>query len=590
MRHHRLRTAAGRVTAAVVLAVGAPAHAYVFDLNASGEVRRWSLENPDDRVRTTSVNRSTRAIIYRLDPAGYSATNTAAELDAVRTAFDLWQQVPGTRVRFEEGPGIPGVEDVNSSDHVNSVFWARTALVNGGRDSVRGVLGLTYVASFRDGNVIFDADTVFNAVDFTWFTDFSDPTTQKVFVEAIALHEAGHLLGLQHSPVGGATMLVGGEYGVNAQVGLAIDDRAAAWGLYPDSDRSRQVGRVNGRVMAGGQPVFGAAVFAENPLGEVFAGTVTTSEGRYELGGLPAGGYTVRVAPLDPATSLNYLIRGLDISTAYGGAQTLFSPSDDRPVTVNAGGGTGNVDFEVFGGAPPRVARVMKPAANLNAPTYSSYPVSLVPDGQRRYLGVLTTARASTDLRLEITGNDFEAGPVEVRTNALPGLNLVALPVVFATNATPGLRSLRLWNGSQFGWAHGFLEVLPPFPDINGDGLDDRFQRTYWTRFTQPAAAPGADPDNDGFDNAWEHRTGSVPTDPASARFEIQSVRVTEAGSVIRSEAAPGRRFQLWGREVVGDAPWEEVGGPVTAAAQSVEFTDPTSTRSVRFYRVELVP
>ncbi len=206
--------------------------AFVGEQNAAGQWRRWSLNPTDARVPVTSVNRSTRAIVYRLDRAGSHQGEGARDLDAVRTAFDLWQQASGTVLRFEEGALVEGTRDINSSDGFNTLFWTTNLLVNGGRDSLSGVLALTYVASFADGNVIFDSDTVFNAAQFRWSTDGLSSQTQSPFVEAIALHEIGHALGLRHSPVGGATMLFVGDQGVNSQVGLSQDEISAANTLY----------------------------------------------------------------------------------------------------------------------------------------------------------------------------------------------------------------------------------------------------------------------------------------------------------------------------------------------------------------------
>jgi hypothetical protein len=157
-------------------------------------------------------------------------------------------------------------------------------------------------------------------------------------------------------------------------------------------------------------------------------------------------------------------------------------------------------------------------------------------------------------------------------------------------SATPGLRSFRLQRGPDFAWAHGFLEVLSPFPDVNFDGLDDRFQRRYWPRFTSAEASPTADPDDDGFANAWEFATGSDPTNRLSAVFEVQSVRVTAAGARVVSRTARGKRFQLHTRDTLPGAEWRPVGVGVTATGDTTEFLDPEATTAVRFYRVQLIP
>jgi hypothetical protein len=265
---------------ALVAFAAAEAGAFVFDINASGQARRWVLQPPDGRVPTTAVNRSTRAIIYRLDGAAYSETNTVAELDAIRAAFDQWQR-PDSHLRFEEGPLLSNVQDVDSNDGVNSLFWARTLFVNGGRDNLSGVTALTYVKSFADGNVIAEADTVFNGAQFRWFTDYFDNARQDQFVEAIALHEIGHFIGLRHSPVGGATMLFAGDFGVNSQLGLSEDERCALRALYPAQGINPAPARINGSVRAQGQAVFGAAVFAEDARGNVMAGTVSREDGSF---------------------------------------------------------------------------------------------------------------------------------------------------------------------------------------------------------------------------------------------------------------------------------------------------------------------
>jgi hypothetical protein len=572
-----------------VLALAPPALGFVSEVNQAGQVRRWALNPPDPRVGETAVNRATGAIIYRLDSAGYSETNTAAELNAIRVAFDQWQAIPATRVRFEEGPIVSGTIDINSTNFINTLFWTRTPFVNGGRDNLTGVLALTYVASFSSGNVIVDADMVFNGAQFRWFTDYNDATTQAAFIEAIALHEIGHLLGLRHSPVGGATMLFVGDLGVNSQVGLSEDEIAAARALYGTDEALGQVGRVQGVIRIGGLPVFGAAVFAQDLQGNLLSGTVTRSDGTYDMSGLMAGELLLRSSPLDPAVAANYLIRGAEIAGSYRTASTDFLPSADHAVTLGAGKGV-TVDMDLVSGNPLRIVRILRPTPSLATVSAANKPVAVQPAGQTMNLGVFATPPVDQPVQLSIPGDGLAVGTSEVLPGALAGLTLIAAPVTVARDATPGLRSFRLESGGRVAWAHGFLELLPPVPDVNFDGLDDQFQRSHWPRFTSPEAGPAADPDGDGFDNAWEYTTGSEPTDSQSAHFEVVSVEVSAEGARVRSQTAAGKRFQLMTRDTVPGAEWQAVGPAMLSTGDLSEFFDPGGTNAVRFYRVTLLP
>lgn len=579
----------GGASVLLVLAGVLSAPAFVGFLNTSGDYRRWALDPADRRVPTTAVDRRAGAIRVHLDEAGWSRTNAAAELDAVRAAFDLWQGVGGARIQFQEGALVRGTGDVLGQDGTNTVFWATNLFLDGGRLSLSGLLALTVVRSYTDGNVIFDADIAFNGVQFRWFTNPEEPAGSRAFVEAIALHEIGHLLGLRHSPIGGATMLAVGDFGVNSQVGLSADEQAAARALYGVASPSPAPGRLRGKVRLDGNGILGAAVFAEDAAGNLAAATVSVADGSYDLPGLLPAAYTVRVAPLDPISATTYLVRGLDIAADYAGARTDFLPPAETVVEIAAGKAR-TLDIAVTAGSPLRVVRLLRPSADLSSPSYNNKPVSVSPGGAGVWLGGLTPQAADPAMVLRVSGDGVAVGPTTVVANALGSLTLVAAPVTVGEGATPGLRSLGIGAGGQTAWAHGFLEVLTPFPDVNGDGFDDGFQRRYWTRFTASEAAPGSDPDGDGFSNAWEHATGTDPTDPASVRFAILSVQVSEAGARVRAETAAGRRFQLLTRETVPGSDWVAVGSSVHATGAEAEFLDGTATDRVRFYRVEMLP
>jgi hypothetical protein len=203
---------------------------FVVNQNELGNDRYWDLVNVNPAVSTNVVNPTSRAIRYFLASDAYSATNTAAELNAIRAAFAQWQAVPGTLLKFEDAGLVTGVTDVNNMDNQNVIFWKKNGtsyFVDGELDNFFGALALTYVSTFDD-NTIAEADTIINGTDYTWFTDFNSGSTFSYFIEASVLHEIGHFIGLAHSPVGGATMFTRGATGINTQAGLSGDEIAAA--------------------------------------------------------------------------------------------------------------------------------------------------------------------------------------------------------------------------------------------------------------------------------------------------------------------------------------------------------------------------
>ena len=84
---------------------------------------------------------------------------------------------------------------------------------------------------YFDDYTIVEADMVFNGVDNRWFADYNNSFSADNFVEAVALHEFGHFIGLQHSPLGAATMFSRTGAGVGLAVGLcALQAAVEPWG------------------------------------------------------------------------------------------------------------------------------------------------------------------------------------------------------------------------------------------------------------------------------------------------------------------------------------------------------------------------
>ena len=143
---------------------------------------------------------------------------------------------------------------------------------------------------------ITEADIVLNP-----YLQFSTDGTVGTFdLESTITHEIGHLLGLDHSPVIGATM--SDSYGKNgvynlpafAARTLASDDIAAVRSLYGPADSSDDCcGRVIGKLVIGGnKPAAGYSVWLEDADdGRVTAATFSATDGTFRLGGVLSGRY-----------------------------------------------------------------------------------------------------------------------------------------------------------------------------------------------------------------------------------------------------------------------------------------------------------
>jgi hypothetical protein len=563
--------------------------AFVARYDENGNALRWDLTAAHSQVHPNVLNPNTKAIRFFMGADAYSTANREAELNAVRASFDQWEAIPGTRLRFEEGGLMHGKLDVDTADNTNVVFWVKgSTVVNGGFDNIFGSIAVTFFDYFAD-HTLAEADIVLNGERYTWFTDFTDRINAAQFVESAMLHEIGHFLGLDHSPVGGASMLSRGATGVNTQAGLSSDEIAAARALYPDHNMQSSLGQVRGQVTLNGRGIKGAAVLVEDMAGNIVAGTVSRANGTYELPGLPAGMYQIRTAPLDPSMggSLNYLLRGVDIHPDYGDAETGFLPGTPSEIVLRAGGiVTRNVS--VAGGQLPfRITRIGHPSSLPGVFRIVNTP-GMIELGTSAYVGVYSPNLPASGADFIIPGDGITVGTPLFQQNASPGLHLIYAEVTIAEHATPGLRSLVIKHAGQTAYANGFLEILPPFPDFNFDGLDDYFQRKYFPLFTAPEAGPDADPDQDGFSNYGEYLAGTNPVD-ASSVLRIDSVRTDASGTVIGWKSAPGKRYQVQSRAQIVSRGWE-TSGTITAAGSFTEFLDPAAIQESKFYRVRAVP
>lgn len=168
---------------------------------------------------------------------------------------------------------------------------------------------------FNRNGYITEADIVLNP-----FQQFSSDGTFGTFdLEATLTHEIGHLLGLRHSSVLGATMADSfarmGTFGL-ADLGprtLAESDVAAVRDLYPlaANDAADCCAVVSGKLtVASGRAIGSLRVWAEEDgTGRVIGQTEAAADGTFALGGLPAGKYSLfwKTPPEAASTALGQL-------------------------------------------------------------------------------------------------------------------------------------------------------------------------------------------------------------------------------------------------------------------------------------------
>lgn len=268
------------VLLAVLLpAAGAHGYGFLYVPSSDGVPRRWNLAAlPDGRVPW-----------FAASAVGGNVTGDRAPLDVLQRAFASWEEVTTSTIRFAF-QGTRGTRDRNARDGVNLVTLGASENLG------TGVLAATFLSSDAAGTLV-DVDIVFGKSVAFGTSAAGDPGGYDL--EAIATHEVGHLLGLEHSGLSRATMVPFTDRGDVHQRTPHDDDRIAASVLYPEDGFFAATGSLSGRVTLAGAPVFLSHVVAADVNGPIVAGGYTAPDGSYRIDGLPPNVYVVYAEPLD---------------------------------------------------------------------------------------------------------------------------------------------------------------------------------------------------------------------------------------------------------------------------------------------------
>lgn len=182
-----------------------PAHGYCrTSTTSSSDVDGHVCTPPQKDDSGLPVYWGMPRVTYSLQKDASADVSLDAFRPVVRAAFDTWMAV-------DCGGEPPRIEVIEAEDAVCAKQEYNKELANAnivffqdqGWEGKQGQLALTTVTFQKSTGQIYDADMALNSADFLFATDGSPNAFDLL---SVLTHEAGHFLGLAHSPVAGATM------------------------------------------------------------------------------------------------------------------------------------------------------------------------------------------------------------------------------------------------------------------------------------------------------------------------------------------------------------------------------------------------
>jgi Matrixin/IPT/TIG domain len=370
-----------------------------------------------------------------LDPASFEGMDPEAVRSAAQLAMSRWNEVDRSALNFSLGADKPGA-DYNDGDHV--IYYDadnRSGWFLGGSLTV----ALTpIIYNTGDGKII-DIDVLFNGRRWNFDTQSG---TAAFDIQDVLTHELGHVAGLDHSPVHGASMWPYVSPGQWLHRSLTRDDQSGAVAVA----REGGIAQLRGELRRGdSSPIRGGAVGAVRALdGRLAAVALSNKNGAWVMKALPPGDYHLYCFPVEGVTSGAELTSNGAVETDFGAAMLGGTVS---PLQVSLGNGQ-----------------------NLNVGTVTAAADAAVRDN---FGHAIVLERGGPTQSVSVygvnfnngVGNMFEFSPYITLGGVTSDNGLFSAQVTVGPNCPPGSYDLFIVLGNgELECVPGAIEVVDPAP------------------------------------------------------------------------------------------------------------------------------
>ena len=178
----------------------------------------------------------TSCVSFAMNKLGTQDLDPGDTRAIIRKSFLSWADLPckdggNASITFQEREPVTCKKSEYNKDgpNVNVILFQDD---NWNYRGIDGTLAKTSVTYNDTTGEIYDADIEVNAANNT-VTITDDPRKVEYDLQAILTHEAGHFIGLAHSPDPGAVMFASYNPGSTSQRTLTQDDIDAVCAVYP---------------------------------------------------------------------------------------------------------------------------------------------------------------------------------------------------------------------------------------------------------------------------------------------------------------------------------------------------------------------